>query len=123
MKKTLILIICTFHIHLFAQQVQWLKKISNHSLSFSDMIARSATDSEGNRFFPNPNISSFTIQSSGEGLYSIINELGERIQQFELNISNNYTITIDNINSGIYFIIGYNGDGCEYTKQKFVVLK
>ena len=41
---------------------------------------------------PNPNNGVFTIQSMDEGVYSIMNELGQTIQEIKLNKTNNYTV-------------------------------
>jgi uncharacterized delta-60 repeat protein len=70
--------------------------------------------------YPNPNNGAFTITASG-GTYSIIDELGRTIQQVYLNNSNNYAVTIENLNSGIYFIVGYNNE--TITHQKIIVAK
>lgn len=73
------------------------------------------------RVYPNPNNGSFNIQSTGEGSYSIVNELGQTIKMLELNSSNKYTITIENIGCGIYFIVGLNNN--QIIRQKVVVVK
>ena len=71
--------------------------------------------------YPNPNNGVFTIQSTSEGNYSIMNELGQTIQSFKLNTANTYTTNIENLSSGIYFIVGFNNN--QITKQKVVVMK
>jgi len=71
--------------------------------------------------YPNPNSGVFTIKTEMEGNYSIINELGQTIKQFQLNNTNNYTIDIENLNTGIYFVVGYNNN--KMVKQKIVVTK
>jgi len=71
--------------------------------------------------YPNPCTGIFTIQSFQEGTYSIINELGQTIQLIELNDANNYAITIDNLNTGIYFVVGYKNN--QISRQKIVVTK
>lgn len=60
--------------------------------------------------FPNPNNGTFVIQSKTEGTYSIVNELGQVIRTLTLNFDNNFTITIDDLNSGLYIIAGVNGN-------------
>lgn len=67
--------------------------------------------------YPNPSNGSLTIKSLNEGTYSIINELGQTIQQFKLNNSNQFTANIENLNNGIYFIVG------DSIQQKIVVIK
>src|ERR1019366_7986565 len=71
--------------------------------------------------FPNPSNGAFTIESTSEGNYSIINELGETMQELKLNSTNQYTMNIENLNAGIYFIVG--GNNKETTHQKIVVTK
>jgi hypothetical protein len=71
--------------------------------------------------YPNPNNGAFIVQSTSEGVYSIINELGQTIQQFKLNSSNKYSINIENLNTGIYFIVGFNNN--KMLRQKIVVTK
>ena len=71
--------------------------------------------------YPNPNSGSFTISLSNvpsgveRGVCTIMNELGQTIQSFQLNAANNYTVNIENLSSGIYFIVGFN------SSQKIVV--
>jgi len=71
--------------------------------------------------YPNPSSGNIIIQASTAGRYSIINELGQTIQQFQLNNSNNYTINIENLSTGIYFVVGYNNN--EMVRQKIIVTK
>ncbi len=71
--------------------------------------------------FPNPSIGTFMIQSTSEGVYSILNELGQPIQSVKLNAANKYSMVIENIDSGVYFIVGFNND--QLTRQKVVVTK
>ena len=81
------------------------------------------------KFYPNPNKGTLTFslsevegqQSSHEEIYSIVDELGQSIQSFKLNADNGYSISIQNLNNGIYFIIGFNNN--QMTKQKFIVIK
>lgn len=71
--------------------------------------------------YPNPNAGSFTIEDTEKGFYSIINELGQTIKIVEFNDANNYKMNVENLNNGIYFIIGYDND--QLIKQKVVVTK
>lgn len=67
--------------------------------------------------YPNPNNGAFTVKSTNEGVYSIINELGQILQQFKLSSTNQYTVNIENLNNGVYFIVG------DSIQQKIVVIK
>ena len=71
--------------------------------------------------YPNPNNGLFTIQTEHEGTYSIVDELGQTIQILKLNATNNYSMNIENLNNGIYFIVGFNNN--EMRAQKVVVAK
>lgn len=56
--------------------------------------------------FPNPNNGEFTIQSQKADLVNITNELGQVIETIELNQQNNFSYQINNLSTGIYFLIG-----------------
>jgi len=71
--------------------------------------------------FPNPNIGSFTIKGENTGTYKLINELGQTMENFQLNNVNNFTVNINNLKAGIYFVIGYNDQ--KIIKQKILVVK
>jgi hypothetical protein len=71
--------------------------------------------------YPNSINGVFTVQSTREGVYSIIKSLGQTMQPVKLNSANQYRISIENLNSGIYFIVGFNNN--QKTSQKVVVTK
>ncbi len=71
--------------------------------------------------YPNPGKGVFTIQSTSDGVYSITNDIGQTIQKFELNGANKYTINIENLSNGMYFIVGVYDN--QILKQKVVVTK
>jgi hypothetical protein len=54
--------------------------------------------------YPNPNNGSFTIKGSKESNLILQNEVGQIVQHFALNASNNYRFSMDNLSNGIYFI-------------------
>jgi len=54
--------------------------------------------------FPNPNNGSFTIKAEIEMTLFLVNELGQIVERIILSDSNNKTIQINNLKSGIYFI-------------------
>jgi hypothetical protein len=68
---------------------------------------------------PNPNIGSFIIKAPIKGTYTIVNELGQIIQSFELNNTNNYSVSMSNFATGIYFVIGTDNN----FRTKIVVTK
>jgi hypothetical protein len=69
--------------------------------------------------YPNPNRGSFTLQSKTEGTFYLVNELGQSISKFILNSSNNYTMKVENVGMGIYFIQG--GNATTFVRRKLVV--
>jgi len=78
--------------------------------------------------YPNPNSGMFTVSPSDfecrticEGDYSIVNSIGEIVQSFKLNAINNYSMEIENLSSGLYYIVGYNEN--QMTGQKVLVAK
>lgn len=71
--------------------------------------------------YPNPSNGQFTIQAAQEGIYSILNELGQTIQTIDLNTSNQYKINIENLAEGMYFIYGYNAN--HKVTQKILIKK
>ncbi|MES2567949.1 MAG: T9SS type A sorting domain-containing protein [Bacteroidota bacterium] len=81
----------------------------------------SLTDTYSFTAFPNPSSGYLVVSSSEEGTYNLLNELGQTFQQFKLSSSNNYSVTLENLSSGIYFIVGNSKD--QMIKQKVVVTK
>ena len=73
------------------------------------------------KIFPNPSPHSFTVQSEFPGKYSLINPLGQTMEEFELNADNNYSKSFEGFEAGIYFVTGNNRHGI--TRQKVIVTK
>ncbi len=71
--------------------------------------------------YPNPNNGQFTITADAEGVYAIVNQLGQTIKSVQLTAANSYTMNLDGISNGIYFITGINGN--KVVRQKVVVTK
>ena len=70
--------------------------------------------------YPNPNNGSFIIHGAGAGTCTITNELGQLIKTFNLT-SANYTVNINDLSSGVYFVAC--SKGAETFTKKVVVLK
>lgn len=66
------------------------------------------------KIYPNPNNGNFTIESESESTLLISNELGQKIQQLNLNASNNYKVLVNSLNGGVYFITSAN---CRVNKK------
>ena len=71
--------------------------------------------------YPNPSSGSVTIHTPIAGVYTLVNELGQTVTTIHLNESNNNTLNIDNLSSGIYMIIGLNNQ--QTTKQRIIIQK
>lgn len=68
---------------------------------------------------PNPNNGSFTIKAPIRGNYNIVNELGQILHSIELNNTNNYSVSMCNLATGVYFVIGTENN----FRSKIVVTK
>jgi lipocalin len=71
--------------------------------------------------YPNPNNGLCTVQSDNEGVYTVLNPLGQTVHTFRLDAGNNYMHNISNLDNGIYFIVGDGSNG--RTSKKMVVAK
>lgn len=71
--------------------------------------------------YPNPNNGDFIIKTESDMTITIINNIGQSIQQLQLNSSNNFQLSIEGLSSGIYFIVGKNGQ--KSCNQKIIVSK
>ncbi|MGV3629827.1 MAG: PKD domain-containing protein [Bacteroidota bacterium] len=56
--------------------------------------------------YPNPTTGDFTVSSTHEGTFRLINELGQLIQTVQITKENNFEARIEGLESGIYFITG-----------------
>jgi len=80
-----------------------------------------STNNTDLQVYPNPSNGAFVVQAGNEGIYSIVNELGQTLQLIDLNSANKHTMNIEIFNNGIYFILGFNNN--EMIRQKIVVAK
>jgi hypothetical protein len=58
------------------------------------------------KVYPNPNNGQFTIEGNGNTEIQITNELGQVIRVLKLLEANNYSVNIDNLPAGLYFVTG-----------------
>jgi hypothetical protein len=66
--------------------------------------------------YPNPNNGEFTLVVPEEGVYTIVNSIGQTIETIELK-ENSQTISIQGLADGIYYVIGKSA------KAKIIVSK
>ncbi|MDI1354714.1 MAG: T9SS type A sorting domain-containing protein [bacterium] len=71
--------------------------------------------------FPNPNNGTFTIKSTVDLNLTLVNELGQLVEIITLSSDNNHQHKLDNLTTGIYFLIGEHGGFM--VKEKVVILK
>ncbi len=71
--------------------------------------------------YPNPNNGNFNVISTSNLHLTITNELGQVIKSFELNSDNHFTISIDELSSGIYFVVANDANSTQY--QKIIINK
>jgi hypothetical protein len=90
--------------------------VQNSSNEYSVIAERTATSLET---YPNPNKGNFTISSSHEGTFNIINELGQMIQRVEITKENNFKTKVEGLAKGVYFVTGIVED--KVLTQKVVV--
>ncbi|MFN3917846.1 MAG: T9SS type A sorting domain-containing protein [Flavobacteriales bacterium] len=56
--------------------------------------------------YPNPASNEFTVSSSKEGVYNLVNSLGQVVKTIEIKRNNNFTITVSDLSSGVYYLVG-----------------
>jgi hypothetical protein len=71
--------------------------------------------------YPNPGNGTCTIRSSVEGEYFLMNGLGQTIQKFNLGTSTDFTMYLENLDNGIYFIASETDH--RMIRQKVLVAK
>jgi len=71
--------------------------------------------------YPNPNTGEFTIQSESNLKLSLVNDLGQIIQNIELSGANDYKISMSNLAKGIYFLSGEKDN--TQIRQKIIVIR
>lgn len=69
--------------------------------------------------YPNPNNGEFVIVSAADGVYTIINQLGQSIRNITLDASNGRSEKVAGLSNGIYFVTGTSKG--ESIRKKVVV--
>jgi len=71
--------------------------------------------------YPNPSNGSITISANAEGTYKLQDELGQLTETFNLNAANEFSITREDLEAGVYILSGFNNN--RMTTQKIVVVR
>jgi hypothetical protein len=69
------------------------------------------------RIFPNPNSGEFEIKGSKEIEVYVRNELGQTVRNLQLNNHNNFSVKVNDLENGIYFV------GDKFNTQKIVIIR
>lgn len=73
-------------------------------------IENSLNDTFGFKVYPNPGKELITIESGSEASFVLVNSLGQKIRQFELNSLGAYRVKISDLDPGVYVLIGQTGN-------------
>lgn len=99
---------------------------SNNCRNYTDtlnFVSNSLNEMFANQvnIYPNPNNGNFTMEFLKEGNYQIVNQLGQVINHFDIQKPENNKLMINNLESGLYFIVYITKQGS--FSQKIIVLK
>lgn len=64
--------------------------------------------------YPNPNTGTFNLLITEEGIYTILNSIGQTVKTIEIN-DNTQNVSVEGLSNGIYYVIG------KTSKMKIVV--
>lgn len=97
--------------------------VQSFTLNVSSCTGLQTNNSNANEFvvYPNPSNGVFAIKSNGDATFKIIDNLGKVIKEVSLDSSNNRTLFVSDLASGIYFVVGTT-EG-QAIKQKIIVSK
>ncbi|MFM7106628.1 MAG: MopE-related protein [Flavobacteriales bacterium] len=71
--------------------------------------------------FPNPTSGIFTIAAGAAGNYVLYNSIGQRVTDIRLNSENNFSVTMDGLEAGVYLLM--NSEGQEEIKRIVVTAR
>ncbi|MDQ3190426.1 MAG: T9SS type A sorting domain-containing protein, partial [Bacteroidota bacterium] len=62
------------------------------------------------KVYPNPNNGNFVISTDKKSEYTLVNALGQTVQVVRVNVENNFKAEITELSTGIYYLIGMEGN-------------
>jgi hypothetical protein len=71
--------------------------------------------------YPNPTQGTFTLRLKEDATVILRNEVGQTVKQITVNARNNYTVQVDELPSGVYFLEATLGQ--EMIREKITVVK
>jgi len=87
----------------------------------SGLAANNNVNENSVSIYPNPNNGEFMIVSGAKINLNIINGLGETVSKISLSAASEQKINLNDLPSGVYFIIGENQNGI--VRQKILITK
>ena len=94
------------------------------SVDSSCQTVLGADNFEANKKFlmyPNPNKGTLNIEADFDGDLQIVNQLGQTVRTFKVNMNNINTVDLGNLTDGIYFVLGANQT--KIATQKLIIKK
>ncbi len=71
--------------------------------------------------YPNPSNGDIYIYADTEMNLSVVNSLGQVVKVISVNAANNYKVQVNNLSTGIYFVVGKNNN--KVISQKIIITK
>ncbi|MBA3900938.1 MAG: T9SS type A sorting domain-containing protein, partial [Bacteroidetes bacterium] len=65
---------------------------------------------EAIKVYPNPNNGNFVISTDKKSEYTLVNALGQTVQVVGVNAENNFKAEITELPTGVYYLIGMEGE-------------
>ncbi len=78
-----------------------------------------AAESDRLEVYPNPTSGHFSIVGGTSGNYALFNSLGQLVTEVRLNAENNFSITMDGLEPGVYLL--RSSDKAEHEIKRIVV--
>lgn len=85
-------------------------KVSSYSVKTCVFVGLNELQNDPSwSLFPNPNNGSFRIKADVDLELNMVNDLGQTVAHFSLDVQNGRSIAVENIAAGIYFLKSVNG--------------
>jgi hypothetical protein len=71
--------------------------------------------------YPNPSMGEVTFKARHSGTFYIVSEAGQLVREVRLNKTNNLQVTLNDLASGMYIVVGQNEYGI--VRERLIVVK